>query len=59
MRARFRFNDDGARVDFTFDVVEMTPESQLTKIGSWSDKNRLQVLKSKGFQTTIGTPRVL
>jgi len=56
----FRFNEDGKRVNFTFDVVEMTPESQLTKIGTWSDKSRLQITRNPAFHgTKVISTRVL
>jgi hypothetical protein len=37
----------------------MTPESQLTKIGVWSDKNRLQISRNPQFKSNIVSSRVL
>ena len=38
------FNEEGRRINYSFDVVEMSPENRIVKIGTWSDKNRLQII---------------
>ena len=40
---RCSFNDDGKRTNFSFDVVEMSPGSDLVNIGTWSDKYGLVI----------------
>ncbi len=50
-----RFGDDGKRVQFSLDVMEMTPESSLVKVGTWSDEHGLQVyfFKKKILENNI------
>ncbi len=43
-----RFDEDGKRADFSMDVMEMTPESRLVKVGTWSDSDGLQMV-TKSF----------
>ena len=45
MHFRCRFDDNGKRVNYSMDVLEMSSESKLVKVGSWSDRNRLQILQ--------------
>ena len=39
----FRFNEMGKRVNYSFDVLEMTSDSQMVKVGTWGDRQRLQL----------------
>ena len=39
----FRFNEMGKRVNYSFDVLEMTSDSQMVKVGTWGDGQRLQL----------------
>lgn len=36
-----RFNEDGRRENYTLSVVEMSANSDMVKIGEWSDQTRL------------------
>ena len=40
-----RFNDEGKRINFSLDLVEMTPGSTLFKVGTWSDRDGLEITK--------------
>ena len=33
----------GKRVNYSFDVLEMTSDSQMVKVGTWGDRQRLQL----------------
>lgn len=46
LTGRIRFNSNGKRVNFSLDVLEMTPESELVKIGSWSDVSGLKITRN-------------
>lgn len=48
-----RFDEFGKRINYTYDILEMTPDSQLVKVGSWGDLQRLQI--SQQSHTVDGT----
>ena len=41
------FNEEGRRTNYSFDVVEMSPENRMIKIGTWSDQNRLRIIDGR------------
>ncbi len=43
-----KFDEDGRRVDFSLDIMEMTPESKLVKVGTWGDAEGL-TMDSQSF----------
>ena len=49
-----RFNEMGKRVNYSFDVLEMTPDSKIVKVGTWGDRQRLQ-LSNMAKDPTIQT----
>ncbi|XP_032785101.2 glutamate receptor 1 isoform X2 [Daphnia magna] len=42
-----RFGEDGRRENFTLSVVEMTVNSDIVKIGQWSEQTRFQMVPAK------------
>ncbi|XP_046649597.1 glutamate receptor 1-like isoform X1 [Daphnia pulicaria] len=42
-----RFGEDGRRENFTLSVVEMTVNSDIVKIGQWSEQTRFQTVPAK------------
>uniref|UniRef100_A0A0P6DQ48 Glutamate receptor ionotropic, kainate n=1 Tax=Daphnia magna TaxID=35525 RepID=A0A0P6DQ48_9CRUS len=42
-----RFGEDGKRENFTLSVVEMTVNSDIVKIGQWSEQTRFQMVPAK------------
>ena len=43
----FSFNDEGKRTNYSFDVVELSPENGRVKIGTWSDRHRLRITNER------------
>ena len=43
----FSFNDEGRRKNYSFDVVELSPESGMVKIGTWTDRHRLRITDNR------------
>ena len=43
----FSFNDEGRRENYSFDVVELSPESGMVKIGTWTDRHRLRITDNR------------
>ena len=41
------FNNDGKRTNYSFDVVELSPENGMSKIGTWSDRHRLRITNER------------
>ena len=44
----YSFNNDGKRTNYSFDVVELSPENGMAKIGTWSDRHRLRITNERG-----------
>lgn len=42
-----RFNEDGRRTNYTLNVVEMSSNSDMVKVGEWSDQFRFRALKNQ------------
>ena len=43
----YSFNNDGKRTNYSFDVVELSPEMGMSKIGTWSDRHRLRITNER------------
>jgi hypothetical protein len=46
LSGHIRFTEDGKRTNYSLDVVEMTPSSNLVKIGTWSDVYGLNIARN-------------
>lgn len=46
LSGNIRFNSIGHRTNFSLDVVEMSPESKMITIGSWTDDHGLRITKN-------------
>uniref|UniRef100_A0A336MVV7 CSON005520 protein n=1 Tax=Culicoides sonorensis TaxID=179676 RepID=A0A336MVV7_CULSO len=45
------FNDQGKRTNFTLNIVEMNSNSEIIKIGDWSDTKGLEILSFKSLKS--------
>ena len=55
----FRFNEMGKRVNYSFDVLEMTSDSRMIKVGTWGDRQRLKLSNmDKDSTQTFNPPRL-
>lgn len=41
-----RFNEDGRRTNYSLNVVEMSTNSDMVKVGEWSDQYRFRAMKN-------------
>lgn len=42
-----RFNEDGRRTNYTLNVVEMSSNSDMVKVGEWSDLYRFRAMSNR------------
>ncbi|CAG0892959.1 unnamed protein product [Cyprideis torosa] len=47
LSGRIKFNNEGQRIDYMLDIVEMTIHSDTVKIGTWSPTERLRITPPK------------
>lgn len=47
-----RFNEDGRRTNYTLNVVEMSSNSDMVKVGEWSDQFRFRAISNRQDHVT-------